>query len=238
MPSRATGTATATATDAAVTAAYPTHRGPRRAPRLPSTTRRRRRHGRDADADSGSGDRRTAGQQPWRDDDGSANKRRRRRRGRDRERTPGDGRVDATRPERERRVERGDEYSGDLIEIEGLLDLRDEGYGFLRASGYLAGRNDAYVSASQVRRFGLRKGDHVKGATRPPASSEKYPALVRVDLINDVSIDEARHRVALRGPHAAVPRLAPQARARRQPRPRSPAASSTSSRRSGRVSAG
>jgi transcription termination factor Rho len=46
-----------------------------------------------------------------------------------------------------------------------------------------------------VRRFGLRKGDHVKGATRPPASSEKYPALVRVDLINDVSIDEARHRV-------------------------------------------
>ena len=116
--------------------------------------------------------------------------------GRDRER-PGDGRVDGRpeRPEREGRIDRGDEYSGELIEIEGLLDLRDEGYGFLRASGYLAGRNDAYVSASQVRRFGLRKGDHVKGATRPPASSEKYPALVRVDLINDVTIDEARHRV-------------------------------------------
>jgi transcription termination factor Rho len=153
-------------------------------------------HDSDDDADTDTGDRSQTGQQPWRDDDGSANKRRRRRRGRDRER-PGDGRVERDgRTDRPERVDRGgDEYNGDLIEIEGLLDLRDEGYGFLRASGYLAGRNDAYVSASQVRRFGLRKGDHVKGATRPPASSEKYPALVRVDLINDVSIDEARHRV-------------------------------------------
>jgi transcription termination factor Rho len=147
----------------------------------------------DGDGDSGSGDRNGSPQQ-WRDDDSSANKRRRRRRGRDRERGPGETRVAGdARPERADRG--GDEYNGDLVEIEGLLDLRDEGYGFLRASGYLAGRNDAYVSASQVRRFGLRKGDHVKGATRPPASSEKYPALVRVDVINDVSIDEARHRV-------------------------------------------
>ncbi|MDQ1519744.1 MAG: transcription termination factor Rho, partial [Actinomycetota bacterium] len=75
-----------------------------------------------------------------------------------------------------------------------LLDLRDEGYGFLRATGYLPGRNDAYVSASQVRRFGLRKGDYVKGATRPPASSEKYPALMRVDFINGMTPDEARGR--------------------------------------------
>src|SRR6185295_9655386 len=93
------------------------------------------------------------------------------------------------------RPERADEYGGEQIEIEGLLDLRDEGYGFLRASGYLAGRNDAYVSASQVRRFGLRKGDHVRGATRPPATSEKYPALVRVDVINGMTPDEARTRV-------------------------------------------
>ena len=90
---------------------------------------------------------------------------------------------------------RPEEYTGDLIDVEGLLDLRDEGYGFLRVSGYLPGRNDAYVSASQVRRFGLRKGDHVKGSTRPPASSEKYPALVRVDLINGMTPDEARGRV-------------------------------------------
>ena len=86
------------------------------------------------------------------------------------------------------------EYSGEPIEIEGLLDLRDEGYGFLRTSGYLPGRNDVYVSASQVRRFALRKGDYVKGATRPPASNEKYPALLRVDQINEVSPDDARER--------------------------------------------
>jgi transcription termination factor Rho len=121
--------------------------------------------------------------QQWRDDDGSGNRRRRRRRGRDRER--GD-----VRPET-----RNEEYTGDLVEVEGMLDLREEGYGFLRTSGYLPGRNDTYVSASQVRRFGLRKGDFVKGGTRPPASSEKYPALVRVDLVNEMTSDEARARV-------------------------------------------
>jgi transcription termination factor Rho len=141
----------------------------------------------DTDSDGDRGTDRSHGQAQWRDDDAGGNKRRRRRRGRDRDR-PGEGRPEG-------RVERPEDYTGELIEIEGLLDLRDEGYGFLRASGYLAGRNDAYVSASQVRRFGLRKGDHVKGATRPPASSEKYPALVRVDLINDVGIEEARRRV-------------------------------------------
>ncbi len=124
----------------------------------------------------------------WRDEDGGGNRRRRRRRGRDR-----DGRNE---PRTENRTEpRGDDYSGDLIDIEGLLDLRDEGYGFLRVGGYLPGRNDAYVSASQVRRFGLRKGDHVQGATRPPATSEKYPALVRVDVINGMTPEEARTRV-------------------------------------------
>jgi transcription termination factor Rho len=125
-------------------------------------------------------------EQQWRDDD-QGNRRRRRRRGRDRDRGPEGGRQD--------RGDRNEDYSGELIGVEGLLDLRDEGYGFLRSSGYIAGRGDAYVSASQVRRFGLRKGDYVKGATRPPASSEKYPALVRVDLINGVVPDEARNRV-------------------------------------------
>jgi transcription termination factor Rho len=115
--------------------------------------------------------------------------RRRRRRGRDR----GAGQTGERQPEgggepRER------EFTGDPIDIEGLLDLRDEGYGFLRTTGYLPGRNDVYVSASQVRRFALRKGDYVKGATRPPASNEKYPALLRVDEINGLDPDEARTR--------------------------------------------
>ncbi|HEY3725314.1 MAG TPA: transcription termination factor Rho [Acidimicrobiia bacterium] len=115
--------------------------------------------------------------------------RRRRRRGRDRGDRQGNERVPEGGGEPRER-----EYSGEPIEVEGLLDLRDEGYGFLRTSAYLPGREDVYVSASQVRRFALRKGDYVKGATRPPASNEKYPALLRVDQINDVSPDEARER--------------------------------------------
>ena len=107
---------------------------------------------------------------------GAEGNRRRRRRGRGRDR------------------ERVEEPQGEPVEIEGLLDLRDEGYGFLRATGYLAGPQDAYVSASQVRKFALRRGDHVKGFTRPPASNEKYPALLRVDEINGMTPDEARER--------------------------------------------
>ncbi len=86
------------------------------------------------------------------------------------------------------------EYHGDPIDVTGLLDLRDEGYGFLRAGGYLPGPKDVYVSASQVRRFALRKGDLVRGASRPQASNEKYPALLRVDDINGLTPDDARSR--------------------------------------------
>src|SRR5262249_21674360 len=84
------------------------------------------------------------------------------------------------------------EVQGEAIEVIGLLDLRDEGYGFLRSSGYLPGQKDVYVSASQVRRFALRKGDHVRGFSRPQASNEKYPALLRVDEINGMTPDDAR----------------------------------------------
>jgi transcription termination factor Rho len=142
-------------------------------------------------------------QQARGDDDGQGNRRRRRRRGRERERPggerPGGERQGGERQGGERQGgesrESREDFSGELIPLDGLLDLRDEGYGFLRTSGYLAGRNDAYVSASQVRRFGLRKGDYVTGATRPPASSEKYPALVRVDQINGMTTEDARSRV-------------------------------------------
>jgi transcription termination factor Rho len=140
-------------------------------------------------------------QQQWRDrdDDGQGNRRRRRRRGRDRDRDGGTGSGSGSGSgsgtgSGGQREPRQDDFAGEPIDIEGLLDLRDEGYGFLRATGYLPGRNDSYVSASQVRRFSLRKGDYVKGATRPPASSEKYPALMRVDFINGLTTDEARSR--------------------------------------------
>jgi transcription termination factor Rho len=89
---------------------------------------------------------------------------------------------------------RQSEFQGEPIEVQGLLDLRDEGYGFLRSGGYLPGPKDVYVSASQVRRFALRKGDYVRGTSRPQASNEKYPALLRVDEINGMTPDDARNR--------------------------------------------
>jgi transcription termination factor Rho len=108
---------------------------------------------------------------------GEGNRRRRRRRGRDRQ------------PDGEQR-----EFQGEPVATEGLLDLRDEGYGFLRATSYLPGPKDVYVSASQVRRFALRKGDFLKGFARPQASNEKYPALLRVDQVNDLPTEAARER--------------------------------------------
>jgi transcription termination factor Rho len=112
---------------------------------------------------------------------GEGNRRgRRRRRGRGGQDQPGDARPA--------------EYQGDPIPVEGLLDLRPEGYGFLRGGGYLPAQKDVYVSASQVRRFALRKGDFVTGTSRPQASNEKYPALLRVDDINGMTPEDARAR--------------------------------------------
>ena len=103
-------------------------------------------------------------------------------------------------------------YSGELVEVKGLLDLRDEGYGFLRCEGYLPSTKDVYVSISQARRFALRTGDYVEGACRPASNNEKYPALLRIDSVSGLDPEEAREPAPLRGPDPAVPRLAAQPR--------------------------
>ncbi|MDP9453710.1 MAG: transcription termination factor Rho, partial [Actinomycetota bacterium] len=116
--------------------------------------------------------------------DGGEGNRRRRRRGRDRgqgERVLGDQRSEES-------------WSGEQVACSGLLDLRDEGYGFLRTKGYLASKDDVYVSVKQVRQFGLRKGDHLTGASRPANRTEKNPALLRVDQVNGRDPEEARRR--------------------------------------------
>jgi transcription termination factor Rho len=85
-------------------------------------------------------------------------------------------------------------YSGELVEVRGMLDLRDEGYGFLRCEGYLPSSKDVYVSISQARRFALRRGDYVEGACRPASNNEKYPALLRIDKVSGLDPEEARNR--------------------------------------------
>jgi transcription termination factor Rho len=76
----------------------------------------------------------------------------------------------------------------------GILDVVEEGYGFMRRHGLLPSPDDIYVSSSQVRRFGLRIGDRVAGAVRAPREQEKYWGLLRVDSVNGVDIETARRR--------------------------------------------
>jgi transcription termination factor Rho len=83
-----------------------------------------------------------------------------------------------------------------LIPIAGILDVLDN-YGFVRTTGYLPGPNDVYVSLSQVRRYGLRKGDVIEGAIRQPREGdrrEKFNALVRLDKINGLDPEQAKMR--------------------------------------------
>ncbi|MGZ4838314.1 MAG: transcription termination factor Rho [Terriglobales bacterium] len=76
----------------------------------------------------------------------------------------------------------------------GILDIVDEGFGFLRRHGLLPSPDDVYVSSSQVRRFGLRIGDRVSGAVRAPREAEKYWGMLRVDSVNGVDTETARRR--------------------------------------------
>jgi len=76
----------------------------------------------------------------------------------------------------------------------GVLDIIDDGIGFLRSDHFLPGPEDVYVSQSQIRRFGLRTGDLVVGQVRPPKENEKYFGLLRVEAVNGVDPDVAKER--------------------------------------------
>jgi transcription termination factor Rho len=87
--------------------------------------------------------------------------------------------------------------AGENIFGEGILEILQDGFGFLRSpdSSYLAGPDDIYVSPSQIRRFSLRTGDTVSGLIRPPKDGERYFALLKVGQINHDSPEEARSKV-------------------------------------------
>lgn len=84
-----------------------------------------------------------------------------------------------------------------MIENEGILEIMQDGYGFLRSSdyNYLASPDDIYVSPSQIKLFGLKTGDTVRGQIRPPKEGEKYFALLRVETINGKTTEEIRDRI-------------------------------------------
>jgi transcription termination factor Rho len=76
----------------------------------------------------------------------------------------------------------------------GVLEIMEDGIGFLRHEGLLPSNSDVYVSQSQIRRFGLRTGDMVTGQTRPPKESEKYYSLLRVEAVNGLDPEVAKRR--------------------------------------------
>ncbi|PTX19558.1 transcription termination factor Rho [Pontibacter mucosus] len=88
------------------------------------------------------------------------------------------------------------EFDG-IILNEGVLELMQDGYGFLRSThyNYLASPDDIYVSPSQIKLFGLKTGDTVKGQIRPPKEGEKYFALLKVETVNGRTTEEIRDRI-------------------------------------------
>ncbi|MGA5202039.1 transcription termination factor Rho [Streptomyces variegatus] len=133
------------------------------------------------------GGRQDRGQQQQDDDDFEGG--RRGRRGRYRDRRGRRGREDMA-PEPQ--INEDDV----LIPVAGILDILDN-YAFIRTSGYLPGPNDVYVSLAQVRKNGLRKGDHITGAVRQPKEGErreKFNALVRLDSVNGMAPESGRGR--------------------------------------------
>ena len=142
----------------------------------------------DIDGDGDSGD-------SFDRDDFRGNRRRRRRRGGQGGGQGGGGQGGGGQREpREYQSSYEQVPEGDLEVREGYLDILPEGYGFLRVNGYLPGDHDVYVSAGQVRKFGLRKADLVAGPIRPARAQEKFPALIRIDTVNGESSDEATRR--------------------------------------------
>jgi transcription termination factor Rho len=128
-------------------------------------------------------------------------------RDRDRDRDRDGGRFEDTPERRQPAADEYEDYAGEeerfdieldgIIEGEGILEMMPDGYGFLRSAdyNYLTSPDDIYVSPSQIKLFGLRTGDTVCGAIRPPKEGEKYFALLKVSKINGRDPAEIRDRV-------------------------------------------
>ncbi len=155
------------------------------------TTRTRTPAVRDADSsggdDASGGAPRTAGSQDTPSDEGAP----------DAKDASGEVPVAEEGNRRSRRRGRGRDdapIAGETVHCDGLLDLRDEGYGFLRTNGPLPSADDVYIAARQVRQYDLRRGDRITGVSRPPARSERNPALLRLDTLNGEQPPEAPDR--------------------------------------------
>jgi transcription termination factor Rho len=88
----------------------------------------------------------------------------------------------------------GEQVSNEPVKVDGYLDIRDEGYGFLRVNNFLASKSDAYIPVKLSRQYGLRKGDHVIAMSRPAGRNEKNPAVLEILSVNGRNPEEAKRR--------------------------------------------
>ncbi len=123
-------------------------------------------------------------------DDGEGRSKRRRRRRKNR------GGQDGPQGEDRELLEDDDgtPVSNEPVKVEGYLDMRDEGYGFLRVNNYLASKSDSYIPVKLSRQYGLRKGDHVAGLSRPAGRNEKNPAMLEIQSVNGRPPEDAKKR--------------------------------------------
>ncbi|CAA9493169.1 MAG: Transcription termination factor Rho [uncultured Rubrobacteraceae bacterium] len=106
-------------------------------------------------------------------------------------------RDERRKPDSKQQQDRGGQQErrgGEETVQSGILDVLPDGFGFLRTGGYSQSRGDVYVSTSQIKRFNLRRGDHVVGQIRPAREGEKYPAMVRIETVNDEEPQKGRWR--------------------------------------------
>ncbi|MBP5307756.1 MAG: hypothetical protein J6Z34_01330, partial [Clostridia bacterium] len=81
-----------------------------------------------------------------------------------------------------------------FIDVEGVLDILADGYGFLRTTGYLPGETDCYVGTALIKRNGLRKGDYIEGTTRPARDNEKFAAIQKINRVNGLTLEQLADR--------------------------------------------
>ena len=112
------------------------------------------------------------------------------------EEKPIEEKIKELKPKEEKIKEEFNDFETSIVS-DGVLEMMPDGYGFLRSSdyNYLNSPDDIYVSQSQIKLFGLKTGDTVKGAIRPPKDGEKYFPLIRVDLINGRKPEDVRDRI-------------------------------------------
>jgi transcription termination factor Rho len=150
-----------------------------------------------APAQSNQGDQQTRQAQQQRDGQRGGRERGRRDRGRRGGTGGGSGSGGSSGGESGERVEREPRErrpESPPVDKMGILDVLPDGFGFLRTQGFVQSDDDVYVSLSQIRRFGLRRGDEIAGQVREPKDNEKYNALLKVDTVNGVDPDTARQR--------------------------------------------